>query len=104
MLTENNVISKSKYLFPGVALTEIAGMIEDVINSAEKSPVFLLKDLVKMYKDKLLHLGATEDFTKNLHSTRFKEAVLKRVEGLCEKKHGKKRSFDSGGRCWTCSI
>ncbi len=89
MLTENNVISKYKYLFPGVALTEIAGMIEDVINSAEKSPVFLLKDLVKMYKDKLLHLGATEDFTKNLHSTRFKEAVLKRVEGLCEKKHGK---------------
>ena len=75
--------------FPGVALSEITGMIEDVIISAERSPVFMLKDLVKMYKDKLLNLGATDDFTKNIHSTRFKEAILKRVDGLSEKKSGK---------------
>ena len=77
------------FLLSGVALSEMVYMIEDTLNSYEKSPVFILKDLVQMYKDKLKNLGATEDFVKNVHSTRFKESILKRVNGLCEKKKGK---------------
>ena len=72
-----------------MALTEIAGMIEDVVTSAENSPVFMLKDLVKMYKEKLMNLGATQEFISKLHVTRVKEQILKRIDGLCEKKQGK---------------
>ena len=67
----------------------MVGMIEYTLNSYEKSPVFMLKDLVQMYKEELKNLGATEDFVNNVHSTRFKESILKRVNGLCEKKKGK---------------
>ena len=71
-----------------MTLTEIAGIIEDAITPAENSPVFMLKDLVKLYREKLLNLGATHEFISK-HVTRGKEEILKRVDGLCEKKQGK---------------
>ena len=70
-------------------LSEIIGIIEDVLSSAEKSPVFVLKDLVKMYKKILLDLGANEEFMRKVHSTRLKESIMKHVSCLYEKKKGK---------------
>ena len=64
-------------------------MIEDVLSSTEKSPVFVLKDLVKMYKEILLDLGANVEFIRKVHSTILKESIMKHVSCLYEKKKGK---------------
>ena len=72
-----------------MALSEIVAMIEDVLSSSEKSPVFVLKDLVQKYKDTLLQLGAARDLANKVHSTRLKKAILERVDCLSEKKKGK---------------
>ena len=45
------------HYFSGLALSQIVGIIEDVLSLTEKSPVFVLNDLVKMYKGILLDLG-----------------------------------------------
>ena len=68
-----------------MALSEIVAMIEDVLSSSEKSPVFVLKDLVQKYKDTLLQLGAARDLANKVHSTRLKKAILERVDCLSEK-------------------
>ena len=72
-----------------MALSEIVGIIEDVLSSTEKSPVLVLKDLMKMYKEILLDLGANEVFIRKVHSTRLKGSILKHVSCLYEKKKGK---------------
>ena len=72
-----------------MALSEIVGIIEYVLSFPEKSPVFVLKDLVKMYKEILLDLGANEEFIRKVHSTRLKESIMKHVSCLYEKKKGK---------------
>ena len=77
------------HYFSGLALLEIVGIIEDVLSSTEKSPVFVLKDLVKMYKEILPDLGANEEFIRKVHSTRLKESIMKHVSCLYEKKKGK---------------
>ena len=64
-------------------------MIEEIIASSDVSPVFVLKDLVDKYKEILINFGATQDFVEKVHSTRFKEAILKRVGCLCEKRNGR---------------
>ena len=69
-------------------LSEIVGIIEAVLSSTEKSPMFVLKNLVKMYKI-LLDLEANEDFIRKVHSTRLKESIMKHVSCLYEKKNGK---------------
>ena len=51
--------------------------------------MFVLKDLVKMYKEFRLNLGVNEDFIRKVHSTRLKESIMKHVSCLCEKKKGK---------------
>ena len=71
-----------------MVLSEIVGIIEAVLSSTEKSPMFVLKNLVKMYKI-LLDLEANEDFIRKVHSTRLKESIMKHVSCLCEKKKGK---------------
>ena len=72
-----------------MALSEIVGIIEDVLSSIEKSPVYVLKDLVEMYKEILLDLGVNEEFIRKVHSTRLKEFTMKHVSCLYEKKKEK---------------
>eukprot|EP00111_Clytia_hemisphaerica_P009042 TCONS_00026500-protein len=64
-------------------------MIEDVISTIDGSPVFVLRDLVTKYKEILRTLGAPEEFVEKVHSTRFKQAILKRIGCLCESKKGR---------------
>ena len=71
-----------------MALSEIVGIIGDVLSS-EKSSVFVVKDLVKMYEEILLDLGANEEFIRKVHSTRLNESIMKHVSCLYEKKKGK---------------
>ena len=72
-----------------MALSEIVEIIEDIFSSTERSPVFVLKDLVKMYKEILLDLGANVEFIRKVHSTILKESIMKHVSCLYEKKKGK---------------
>ena len=72
-----------------MALSEIVEIIEDILSSTERSPVFVLKDLVKMYKEILLDLGANVEFIRKVHSTILKESIMKHVSCLYEKKKGK---------------
>ena len=51
--------------------------------------MFVLKDLVKMYKEILLDLGANEQFIRKVNITRLKESIMKHVSGLYERKKGK---------------
>ena len=69
-------------------LSEIVGIIKVVLSSTEKSPMFALKNLVKMYKEILLDLEANEEFIRKVHSTRLKESIIKHVSCLYEKKNG----------------
>ena len=54
----------------------IVGIIEDVLSLTEKSPVFVLKDLAKMYKEVLLDLGANGKFIRKVRSTRLKKSIM----------------------------
>ena len=49
----------------------------------------MMKDLRKIYQEKLLHLGALQDFVQGVNVTRLKEAILEQVPGLCEQKSGR---------------
>ena len=49
----------------------------------------MMKDLRKIYQEKLLHLGALQDFVQGVNVTRLKEAILEQVRGLCEQKSGR---------------
>ena len=72
-----------------MALSEIVGIIEDVLSSTEKLPVFVLKDLVKMYKEILLDLGASEKFIRKVHSTRLKESIMNMLVAYTRRKKEK---------------
>lgn len=73
----------------GIALLEVTSTIEEKILSSETTVVFMLKDLKKIYQEKILHLGRTEEFAKNVNVTRLKKKILEQVEGLCERKSSK---------------
>ena len=77
------------HYFLGLALPEIAGIIEDVLSSTEKSPVFVLKDLVNMYKEILLDYGANEESIREVYSTKIKESIMKHASCSYEKKKEK---------------
>ena len=72
----------SIHYFSVLALSEIVGINEDVLSSTEKLPVFVLKDLVKMYEEILLDLGANEEFIRKVHGTKLKESTMKHVSCL----------------------
>ena len=72
-----------------IALSEITTMIEDKVISCGTSPIFTLKDLRKMYQEKIEDLGALDSAVKNVCVTRLKEAIINHVPGLCEQKSGK---------------
>ena len=69
----------------GLALSKVIYFIKENVRNSVVSPVFLLKDLKCMYEQKLTDHG----YSKNIHSTRFKERLLESIPGLCENKKGR---------------
>ena len=78
-----------KIFFSGIALSEVANTIQELIISSETTPVFYMKDLRVMYQEKLEELGASNEQIERVNVTRLKEHLLKEVYGLCEEKEGK---------------
>ena len=73
----------------GIALSEVITAMEAQISDQSQVPVFFMKDIKELYKDKLQYLEASKDLIENIHVTRLKNEILKRIPGLCEQNNGK---------------
>jgi hypothetical protein len=72
----------------GIALAELLGYIEDT-KMVEQSvaPIFKLSDLLKLYTDRLRHLGV--EVTGRIHSSDLKDRILANVPGIRAYKQGR---------------
>ena len=73
----------------GIALSEIASIIEEKVLHDKQTPVFCVKYLKKMFQNRLKTLGASEIMIQNVNVTRMKEDLLEQVPGLREQRDGK---------------
>ena len=73
----------------GIALSEIASIIEEKVLHDKQTPVFYVKDLKKMCQNRLKTLGASEIMIQNVNVTTMKEDLLEQVLGLREQRDGK---------------
>ena len=69
----------------GIALSEIASIIEEKVLHDKQTPVFYVKDLKKIYQNQLKTLGASEIMIQNINLTRMKEDLLEQVPGFVNK-------------------
>ena len=69
----------------GIALSEIASIIEEKVLHDKQTPVFYVKDLKKIYQNQLKTLGASEIMIQNVNLTRMKEDLLEQVPGFVNK-------------------
>ena len=74
----------------GIELVEVEQYIEDQIEiSTDISiPVFRLKDIYDLFRQRMLFHGACLEETETIHRTRLKEQVLKDIPCLIESKCG----------------
>ena len=68
----------------GISLNEVLLSMETQIENQIQVPVFFMKDLKKLYQQKLNYLEAAPDFIDNVHVTRLKKEILKRIPGIFE--------------------
>ena len=68
----------------GISLNEVLLSMETQIENQIQVPAFFMKDLKKLYQQKLNYLEAAPDFIDNVHVTRLKKEILKRIPGLFE--------------------
>ena len=62
------------------------------IEDQTQAPVFFMKDLKKLYQEKLSYLETPPDFIDNVHVTRLKKEIKKKKKSrLCE--HGGIKDF-----------
>ena len=73
----------------GTAPNEVILSMESQIKDQTQVPVFFMKDLKKLYQEKLSYLEAPPDFIDNGHVTRLKKEIFKKNPGLCEQKNVK---------------
>ena len=66
----------------GISLNEVLLSMETQIENQIQVPVFFMKDLKKLYQQKLNYLEAAPDFKDNVHVTRLKKEILKRIPGI----------------------
>ena len=59
----------------GIALNEVLLSMEAQIEDQIQVPVLLMKDLKKIYQQKLSYLEAAPDFIDNVHVTRLKKEI-----------------------------
>ena len=64
-------------------------IVQEKILGDQNTSAFFLKDLKKLYKDRLKYLGADEDTVKNVNSTRLKDQLLDEIPGLRVQKNRK---------------
>ena len=58
----------------GMAFAELVAFLEDTSSDEDSAAVFRLCDLVKLYKDRLEHIGVSVD--SRIHSNRLKNRLI----------------------------
>ena len=64
----------------GIAFAELVVFLEDMKSVEENAPIFKLKDIAQLYKDRLEQLGLTIE--KRIHTTRLKNRLLSALPDL----------------------
>ena len=57
-----------------------------LIEQTGEIPVFMIKNIKKHYQDQLRYWNAPGGLIQNVHATRLKSEVLRKVPGLFERK------------------
>ena len=70
----------------GIALSEIASIIEEKVLHDKQTPIFYVKDLKKIYQNWLKTLVASEIMIQNVHVTTMKEGLLEQIPGIREQR------------------
>ena len=64
----------------GIAFAELVVFLEATSSDDDSAAVFRISDLVKLYKDRLEHLGVTVD--SRIHNTRLKNRIVAKLPEL----------------------
>ena len=79
-------IALNEVINVGIALNKVISSMEAQIEDQTQVPVFLMKDLKKLYQEKLSYIEEPPNFIDNVHITRLKKEISKKIPGLCKQK------------------
>ena len=69
-------------LSPEIALSEVVSVVQETILGDQHTSVLFLKDLRRLYQERLKYLGADEDMIKNVDVERVKKQLFDEIPGL----------------------
>ena len=69
-------------LSPEIVLSKVVSVVQETILGDQHTSVLFLKDLRRLYQERLKHLGADEDMIKNVNVERLKEQLFDEMPGL----------------------
>ena len=69
-------------LSPEIVLSEVVSVVQETILGDQHTSVLFLKDLRRLYQERLKYLGADEDMIKNINVERLKEGLLEEIPGV----------------------
>ena len=76
-------------LSPEIGLSKVVSVVQLMILGDQYLSVFFLKDLRRLYRDRLNYLGADEDMIKNVKVTGLEEQLLGKIPRLHIQENGK---------------
>ena len=69
-------------LSPEIALSEVVSVVQETILGDQHTSALFLKDLRRLYQERLKYLGADEDMIKNVDVERVKKQLFDEIPGL----------------------
>ena len=69
-------------LSPEIVLSKVVSVVQETILGDQRTSVLFLKDLRRLYQERLKHIGADEDMIKNVNVERLKEQLFDEMPGL----------------------
>ena len=69
-------------LSPDISLSKVVSVVQETILGRQHTSVLFLKDLRRLYQERLKYLGADEDMIKNVNVERLKEELLDEIPGV----------------------
>ena len=69
-------------LSPEIVLSKVVSVVQETILGDQRTSVLFLKDLRRLYQERLKYLGADEDMIKNVDVERVKKQLFDEIPGL----------------------
>ena len=69
-------------LSPEISLSEVVSVVQETILGRQHTSVLFLKDLRRLYQERLKYLGADEDMIKNVDVERVKKQLFDEIPGV----------------------